>query len=306
MLHKIDITSVRADDLRYLAAVARTGRLVAAGRSLGVDHSTVSRRLRALEAALGTRLISRGHDGWALTGQGRIVAEYARRIEEAVERAAQSVAGVAEGAVTGTIRITAADGFGTRFVTPALTKLRARHPGLNVELVTGAQHLNVRQANFDLAVIIGERPKSRLYVETLCAYDSAFYATASYLEEQGDPVSAEELKCHPLIYLVDSLERVRELDLSAYAPGATVGFASTNIFALLEATRQGGGIGLLPMFIANTAPGLRRISAPIAPARVEVSLAIRQDAADRRDVQAVRLALHQEVVSRQDELVGQI
>ncbi|QEW04732.1 LysR family transcriptional regulator [Microbacterium lushaniae] len=303
MGQSVDIRNVRADDLRYLAAVADTGRVIAAARVLGVDHSTVSRRLRALEAALGARLISRGHDGWVLTGEGRIVAEQARTIQQAVEKAVQFAARVAPANITGTVRVTAADGFGTRFVTPALTRLRARHPGLTVELLTGAQHLSGRQTNFDIALLIGEPPKNRLFLENLCAYDSAFYATGSYLEEHGDPGSAEELKHHPLIYLVDSLERVRELDLSAFAPGATVGFASTNIFALLEATRQGGGIGLLPRFIAETTRELRRIAAPITPARVDVSLAIRQEARERRDVQAVRLALHQEVAGRQDELV---
>lgn len=303
MGHRVDIRNVRADDLRYLAAVADTGGLVAAARCLGVDHSTVSRRLQALEATLGTRLIGRGNDGWVLTGEGRMVAEHARTIEDAVERAAQSVARAAADTITGTIRVTAADGFGTRFVTPALTRLRVQHPSLNVELLTGAQRLNVRQTNFDIALTIGEPPKSRLFVERLCEYDSAFYASEAYLAEHGDPASAEELRHHALIYLVDSLEHVREHQLSAYVRGATVGFASTNIFALLEATRQGGGVGLIPKFMAETVPGLQRVAAPLQPARVPVSVITRPEAGNRVDVQAVRLALHQEALNRRDELI---
>lgn len=303
MTHQIDIRGVRADDLRYLAAVADAGRLVAAARNLGVDHSTVSRRLHALESALGTRLIGRGADGWVLTDEGRVVAEHARTIQDAVERAARSVGSVAPDDLRGTIRVVAADGFGTRFVTPALTTLRRYNPDLQVELLTGAQYLSVRQANFDVAIIIGEPPKSRLYMERLCGYDSAFFASEGYLAERGDPGSVDELVKHPLIYLVDSLERVRELDLSAYVPGAAVDFASTNIFALLEATRQGGGVGLLPRFMAETAPELRRVSAPVSPDRVDVTLVIRREVLNRRDVHAVRLALHREVSNRRDELV---
>jgi DNA-binding transcriptional LysR family regulator len=213
------------------------------------------------------------------------------------------VAGIAPDAITGTIRVTAPDGFGTRFVTPALTRLRSRHPGLDVELITGSQYLNLRQTNFDVALLIGEPPRSRLFMERLCGYDSAFYASGAYLAEHGDPTSAEELGRHPLVYLVDSLERVREIELRAYVPGASVGFASTNIFALLEATRQGGGVGLIPKFMAQTAPELRRVSAPIALARVDVSLFVRQEAAGRPAVQAVRMVLHQEVRNRREELV---
>ena len=303
MAHRIDIRNVRADDLRYLAAVADSGRLVAAARSLGVDHSTVSRRLQALESALGTRLIGRGADGWVLTDEGRVVAEHARTIQEAVESAAQSVAGIGPDNIRGTVRVVAADGFGTRFVTPALATLRRRNPDLRVEVLTGSQYFNVRQANFDVAIIIGEPPRSRFYMERLCHYDSAFFASESYLAEHGDPRSAEELALHPLIYLVDSLERIRELDLDAYVPGADVGFASTNIFALVEATRQGGGVGLLPKFMACDVPELRRVSAPVRPDRVDMTLLIRREALNRRDVQAVRLALRSEVLGRHDELV---
>jgi len=303
VVDETDIRNIRADDLRYLAAVSETGRLVAAARSLGVDHSTVSRRLRKLEAALGTRLIGRGHDSWVLTAEGRIVAEHGRTIREAVESAARAVATAVPDGITGTIRVTAADGFGSRFVVPALTRLRSRHPGLAVELLTGAHRLNLGQANFDVALVIGTPPTSRLLIERLCSYDSAFYASGSYLTEHGDPASAEELQRHALIYLVDSLERVREHELSAYVPGAEIRFASTNIFALVEAARNGGGVAFLPKFMAVTAPELRRVVAPLGPARVAVSLAIRREIVDRGDVQAVRLALHQEVLSRRDELV---
>ena len=303
MGRRVDIRNVRADDLRYLAAVADTGGLVAAARCLGVDHSTVSRRLQALESTLGIRLIGRGNDGWVLTGEGRMVAEQARTIEDAVEQAVLSVAQAAEDTITGTIRVTAADGFGTHFVTPALTRLRVQHPALNVELLTGSQHLGVRQTNFDIALTIGEPPQSRLFAERLCEYDSAFYASEEYLAEHGDPISAEELRHHALIYLVDSLEHVREHDISTYVRGGTVGFASTNIFALIEATRQGGGVGLIPKFMAEAVPGLRAISAPVRPARVSVSLVTRIEAVNRIDVQAVRLALHQEVFNRRAELI---
>ncbi|MGN7222887.1 LysR family transcriptional regulator [Curtobacterium flaccumfaciens] len=294
---------IRADDLHYLAAVADTGHLVAAARSLGVDHSTVSRRLKTLETALGVRLIGRGHDGWVLTREGSAIAQHARSVREAVEQATRSVTGVPADTISGTVRITAADGFGSQIVTGAAVRVRRAHPDLHVELLTGAKRLNIAQTNFDMAVTIGSVPRSHVRVERLCGYDSAFYASEAYLAEHGDPGTVEELLGHPLIYFVDSLEHVRELELRRYVPTAKVAFASTNIHAMLEAARLGGGVALLSKFMAETVPDLRRISASIVVDRVEVTLATPEKVADRPDVRVVRAALHEEVASRRRSLI---
>lgn len=303
MVRGIDPRQIRADDLRYLAAVAETGRLVTAARMLGVDHTTVSRRLRALEKSLGTRLLGRGYDGWVLTEDGLSVVEHARAVQEAVEKAADAIGGRAENDITGTVRVTAADGFGTRFVTPAITRVRSRYPGITVELLTGASRLNLRQTNFDIAVTIGPVPATPLYTESLCSYDSALFASREYLALHGSPASVEELARHPLIFFIDALQQVRELDLETYVSDPVVGFTSNNIFALLEATRRGGGIALISKFMAMTAPDLCRVDIGIPPARVEVTLAVRKEAESRGAVQAVRRALHHEVSARAEELV---
>lgn len=79
-------------------------------------------------------------------------------------------------------------------------------------------------------------------------------------------------------------------------------FASTNIFAQLEATRQGAGIGLLPKYTAMRAPGLRRVCTRIDPLRLSFSLAVRRDSVSRRAVQVVREAIHHQVRVRAHEL----
>ena len=162
----IDLYAVRADDLRFLVALANTGRLVAAAAALGVDHSTVSRRIRALEKVLRARLIERGADGWELTETGRAVAEHARPIQKAVEQAAMAARGARPDMLTGTIRITAPDGFGTVFVVPALTQVRKQHPNLNVELITATRQLSLYQSGFDLAIAVG-KPEAPRYTHEL-------------------------------------------------------------------------------------------------------------------------------------------
>lgn len=299
-----DPRSVRADDLRYLAAIVETGRLTAAAKKLGVDHSTVSRRLQALEQTLGARLLARVDEGWVLTEPGRAVIEHARMIERAVELAAHAAGPSEPPGLTATVRITAADGFGTFFVTPAMARVRQQHPRLRIELATGARELTLRDTTFDIAVTPGPPPPTtRLHTELLCEYDNAFYATEHYLREHGNPDSMSELAKHPIIWFVEELEKVHEIDLSSIVPNASLGFSSTNIFAQLEATRRGIGIGLLSKFVAHTAPELRPVAADLPLTRVAVTLAARRDALKRPEVQVVREALHREVGVRGNELI---
>ncbi|GAA3525978.1 LysR family transcriptional regulator [Amycolatopsis ultiminotia] len=303
MAPDVDVRNLRADDLRYLLAVANTGRLVAAADALGVNHTTVSRRIGSLERALHARLVERGADGWELTETGRAVAEHARPIQEALERAALAAAGDRPDALTGTIRITAPDGFGTVFAAPALTRVRERHPNLSVELITATRQLGLHQSGFDLAIAIGKPVTARLFTERLGEYTLALYASDAYLAEHGDPATVEEIKKHTLVFYVDSLLQVGDLDLGKYLPAATARFTSTNIFAQLEATRGGAGIGLLPKFLAVRAPELRRIQADVPPLKLSFTLAARRDSVPRPAVQVVREALHEEVRARREELL---
>ena len=299
-----DPRTVRADDLRYLLAVVDTGRLTSAAKTLGVDHSTVSRRLRALERTLGARLLARVDEGWVLTEPGRAVIEHARTIERAVEGATRAAVGSTPPTLTATVRITAADGFGALFVTPAMVRLRLRHPQLRIELATGARQLTLRDTTFDIAVTLGSPPlAARLHTELLCEYDNALYASEEYLRVHGNPGSLSELVEHPFVSFVEELEKVREIDLTSIVPGVSLGFSSTNIFAQLEATRRGVGIGLLSKFVARTAPELVPVAPYVPPTRVAVTLAARRDALQRPEVQAVREALFVEVGERRSELV---
>lgn len=302
MNSEVDLRQLRADDLRYLLAVANTGRLVAAADALGVDHTTVSRRIKALEKVPNARLVERGADGWELTETGRGVAEHARPIQEAVERAAMAAAGGREDALAGNFRITAPDGFGTLFVVPALTRLRERHPNLNIELITATRQLILHQSGFDLAIAVGKPATTRLFTEKLVDYDLALYASQDYLDRNGSPSTVEELKRHTLVFYVDSLLQVGDLDLTKYLPGVTARFTSTNIFAQLEAARVGAGIAVLPKFLALRAPELRQVDVGTPPIHLAFTLAARRDSVSRPAVRAVRQALHEEIEQRRHEL----
>ncbi|KUO07225.1 LysR family transcriptional regulator [Streptomyces sp. DSM 15324] len=298
----LDPRRLRADDLRYLLAVSRTGRLVTAADALGVDHTTVSRRIAALEKRLGLRLIERGTEGWTLTDIGRAVSENARAIEEAIDRVVDTVAGQDSPSLHGTVRVSAPDGFGTAFATPALVRVRRRHPRLQAELITATRQLALRPTGFDLALVIGTPSTSRLVTEHLTDYALGLYASEEYLTRYGRPKTVAELREHPLIFYIESMLQVGDLDIERHLPGMTPAFSSTNVFAQLEATRQGAGIGVLPAFLTQRTR-LHRVLADEIDIRLPITLAVRREAVTHPAVGALWAALRQEVTERAADLL---
>ncbi len=288
------------DDLRTLIAVARTGRLVSAATHLGIDHTTVRRRLDRLEAALGARLLDRTREGWELTGLGREVVARAGVVDEVVERVREAVAGE-RSAVRGTVRVLAPEAFALAYATPALARLRRSSPGVVIELETTTRELGVHAAGFDLAVTVGPPAGSRLVSEVLVPYVLRLYAAPDYLETHGPLRTPADLAGHPLVFYVDALLAVRELDLAPLLGGMRLGFGATSASAQVEATRRGAGIGLLHSFAAEDDPGL----IPVLPDQVEFplqfSLSMRRESGAVPAVALAREAIVDEVRRRSRE-----
>lgn len=293
---------VSADDLRVLLAVARSGRLTTAAGLLRVDHTTVRRRLDRLESALGAKLLERGAEGWELTDIGREVAGSAAPLEDAVERAVAAAAGGAR-ELRGTVRLVAPEAFAIAFATPALARLRTASPGIAIELIPSTRPLSPRGAGYDLAVTVGPPAGSRMQSEPLAPYAVGLYAARDYLAAHPPIRSVADLAGHDLVFYVDALLTVRELDLAAQLPGMRVGFGSTSAVAQLEATRLGAGVGLLHGFLAEREPTLQRVLPREVDFRLEFSISTRRESRGVAAVAAVREALLDEVSARGDELV---
>ncbi len=297
-----DPLEVSTDDLRYLLAVARTGKLVTAATLLGVDHTTVRRRLDRLETVLGVRLLDRGADGWELTTIGRDVAARAAPLEHLVEEVLGAASGGSD-SIRGTVRLVAPEAFGTLFAVPALARVQREHPGITVELVTSTRPLSLRGSGYDLAVTVGSAASSRLASEPLAPYAVRLYASPEYLARHEPITTLADLEQHPLVFYVDALLTVRELDLAPVLGGMHVRFGSTNAFAQLEATKHGAGIGLLHAFMAERDADLVAVLPHLVDFRVQFSLAVRRDSLSVDAVRVVRDALRDEVVRRASELV---
>lgn len=248
-----------ADNLRYFLEVARAGRLSDASRVLEVDHTTVGRRITVLERSVGERLFDRAPSGWRLTEAGKRMMPRAEAVESAV-MAAYDVQGATPDVLTGSIRITATDGFGAFIIAPHLVELKAAHPRLSVELVTATVHNAVSERHFDVAVTL-ERPTSRaVRSDVLCHYDLGLYATAEYLENHPPIAKVSDLRAHTLIWYVNALMDVEPLRILDELPHVqTVDAQISNITGHWLAARSGLGVAPLPAYIANGDERLIRV-----------------------------------------------
>ncbi|MFE4462967.1 LysR family transcriptional regulator, partial [Nocardia tengchongensis] len=281
------------DDLLVLLAVGRSGRYVSAAEELGINHTTISRRIAALERALGGRVLDRGTGGWELTDLGR----EALRAAESVESAVKSLTG-ARGVrvLEGVVRISATDGFSAYLAAPAIAGVQRLHPRISVEIVTGTRRASLQRSGLDLEVVVGEPRLRRAEAVRLGDYVLGLYGSRAYLAEHGIPASVDDLRHHPLIYFIDSMLQVDDLDLaSGFAPAMRESISSTNVFVHVEATRAAAGLGLLPCFMADRHADLVRVLPDQVGVRLAYWLVSRAETLRRPEVAAVVEALRARV-----------
>ncbi|WP_045249054.1 LysR family transcriptional regulator [Microbacterium azadirachtae] len=253
-----------SDDLLVFLAVARTGRYTAAAAALGVNHTTIARRVEALESALGGRLLTRGTSGWVLTARG----EQALTVAEGVEKAMRGLDSESA-ALGGVVRLSATDGFSGFIAAPAIVALRGQHPGVSLEMVAATRRAAQQRVGVDLEVVVGKPHVHRAEATHLADYALGLYASPAYLAAHGAPRSLSDLAGRSLVYFIESMLQVDALDEARRAvPGMVDAVSSTNVYVHIDATRAGAGIGLLPVFLAGPHSDLVRV----LPDEVEVRL----------------------------------
>lgn len=246
------------DDLRFFLAVAREGQLAKAGGRLGVDATTVGRRLRRLEGVLGQTLFELTKDGQSLTEAGDRLLLRA----EGMERQAREIeaAGASGPDLTGSIRVSVSEGFGTWFVAHHLPAFAAQHARLGIDLVASSGFLNPSRREADIAILLDRPRKGPLFTRKLTDYALRLYASRDWLAAHGPVRTRAELKAHPLIGYVPDLLYAPELRyLTEIDPELEPRLRSTSINAQYRLVAAGAGIAVLPCFIGDSDDTLVRL-----------------------------------------------
>ena len=197
------------NDLRYFLELSRQGKLVRAAARLHVDHTTVSRRITALEKQLDVRLFDKSPSGYQLTDAGLRLLPLAEQIESASHRLYQDIAGK-DARLGGTVRVAAPEALGTQVLARHVAELRREHPDIGLELIAETRRLSLSKREADIAISLSRPDSGRLVAWKLCDYRLRLYATRDYLEAHAPIESTEDLAAHDFVSYIDDLIEMPE------------------------------------------------------------------------------------------------
>ncbi|BEU96538.1 LysR family transcriptional regulator [Acidovorax sp. DW039] len=247
------------DHFRFYLELARNGTLAGAARRLGVEHTTVSRRIQTLEKQMGAALFAREAGGHRLTEAGRVLLPAVEAMESAVLGVEQA-APTAHDGPSGLVRVGATEGFGTLILAPHLARLTQKHPHLSIDLLALPRMLHLSRREADIVISLERPTRGSVVVSRLTDYRLYLYGQREYLARKPLVSTPEDLRHHAFVSYVDDLLFTKELQfLDALHKPERFAFRSTSITAQYEAVRAGAGLAVLPAFLADRDPVLSRV-----------------------------------------------
>ncbi|CAN5217394.1 LysR family transcriptional regulator [soil metagenome] len=285
------------DDLRIFLSVARARKVAPAARALGIDATTIGRRLARLNHALEAELFEVSGGERSLTERGQALFRHAETVESATMAAMEEVTGESR-SLTGQVRLSIAEGFGAWVLAPGLADFHARNPGIRLDLISASGFLNPSKREADMAVMLARPQRGRLSVRRLGDYRLHLYAAPAYLARSGHPTSRAMLRGHTLIGYVPEFIFSPELDyLGEVEAGLEAQLRSTSINVQHRMVAEGAGIGVLPDFIGRRDDGL----VPVLDGEIEIQrsfwLVTHGDLRTLARIEAVAHWLQQQVAS---------
>ncbi|MCW3782687.1 LysR family transcriptional regulator [Defluviimonas salinarum] len=247
------------DDLRFFLTVARAASFSAAAKELGVNQSTVSRRLAALERRLGTLLVTRHATGHLLTPEGSDLAQAAEPIAAEIGAVLRQVEG-RDAQLGGVLRVTCVEMMIDRFLAPHFARFCREHPGLALTLQTSMRPLDLMRSEADVAIRVSESPPPPLVGRRLCDFALAVYGATTWRTRAPDLSQPDRLDW---IGWADDAVNARVI-LDAF-PAARIAHEVDGLVALSAMVREGAGISVLPCYWADRDPGLARLSDAFVP-----------------------------------------
>lgn len=247
------------NDFRFFLALARAGRLSVAGRQLGVDHATVSRRIKSLEGALNTILFDRAPTGYSLTRSGIDLVALAERMEQEALLAEDAFGGQ-EKNLSGPVRIGVPEGIATYVVVNAAQELCVTYPNLEIQLIALPQNFSLSKREVDFVIAVSRPQSGRLRVKKIADYKLHLVGTKEYLKQYPPVDEVPKLKMLRGIGYVADMIFDKELDyIPVINPSFHPHLTSTSVHVQLRAVRNGAGVGILPDFMTQSHPELVKV-----------------------------------------------
>jgi len=288
------------NDVRHFLALARLRSVRAAGAALGVSHSTVARRVEALEVQLSTRLFDRNRDGYMLTDAGRRMLPRAEAIEREVSAMERALVGQ-DDRLAGAVSLTCCDAFVSAMLITDLTDFFSSHPEVELHLTVDARFFDLSKREADIAVRVlgpGTQPPGHLIGQRLVPLHIASYVGVAHAERlvPGRPgtrwLAFEEPKI--MDWLVGG---------SSY-PEVPQWGAFTSMHTMIQGLQSGLGIGMLPCYVGDLEPTLQRLPQPDVRHVADIWLLSHPDLRDNVRIRAVRGRVRSAILARVAQFSG--
>ncbi|MFV2061761.1 MAG: LysR family transcriptional regulator, partial [Gammaproteobacteria bacterium] len=261
------------DDIRYFLAVARKNSIRGGSAMLGVNHSTVSRRINAFEKKLDVRLFDRLPTGYTLTSAGEDMLDSAKRIEEEVNTLDRKVLG-RDAELSGQIRVTMPAPI-VSLITPDLVAFTETYPGIDLELLVSYEEFNLSKREADIAIRITNSPPDHLVGRKIIKYNKSVYASKRYLEDYIATGNTDSLSWIGW----DSATDERWIKKSEF-PDSVIHHLLPDAMSQLAAIKAGLGITILPCFMCDIEPDLQRVPPATAIPAWDIWLLTHKDLRD--------------------------
>lgn len=244
------------DDLRFFLALSREGSVSGAGRVLAVKHTTVARRIAALENQMGSRLFDRLPSGYAMTQVAENLYPHALAMEELAQAADREVFGM-DAQLSGTLKLTASYDIFTRLITPKLHQFTDQYPGIDIELLSSTSLADLASRQADIALRLSPKPPEYLIGREIVPLRHGVYASAKYLKKKR---SSEKL-------ILWEHDRDMPEWVNDHFSEARIVARTTEIMTMMEAVKNHLGIARMPCYVADAEPTLRRIDVSLTPSK---------------------------------------
>ncbi len=265
------------NDLRYFLELSREGKLIRAATRLQVDHTTVSRRITALEKQLDVRLFDKSPRGYQLTDAGLRLLPLAEEIEAGSNRLYQQIAGK-DARLSGTVRVSVPEALGSQVIAPRIVEFCHEHPGIEIELIAETRRMSLSKREADIAINLARPESGRLIAWKLCDYRLKLYGAESYLKSHAAVNCPEDLTTHAFVSYIDDLIEMPQLRFfESTIKNAHVVFRSSNVSAQFNAILQGAGLGIVHCFMAQRENQLRVILPELISVERSYWLSVHED-----------------------------
>jgi DNA-binding transcriptional LysR family regulator len=287
-------------DLKIVLAISRSGSLSGAAHLLSLNHSTVFRRINALEKNMGVRFFERLPNGYVLTEAGEAAMRVAERVELEMQTLTREIAGK-DLSLQGTIHVTAPAGISLTLLRSHLARFCRLHPDIHINLIATSFTLELSRREADLAVRVTNTPPDTSIGRQVCDFKSAVYGAKKLFWNQ----KTQDLDSYDWCITEDQMDWLPSTLLKRKKQsGLKTVFSSNNVLAVMNAVKEGMGVATLPCFLGDQEKSLVRITRPLEELTSQLWVLTHSDLRNTARVRTLLTFLYDSLKKQKDLFEG--